>query len=109
MVLARNLFLQIRFVTGSVLGSQFKSFLFNVSPTEHAGCLATSGRRLKFGITHPYPNLPHSWTLGYPQPPPVLRECPAQSGAPVAPAPRELVGRADSPSRGATWARRART
>jgi hypothetical protein len=71
MVLARNLFLQNHYGTGFLSGSQFKSFLFNVSPTEHASCGATSVPGLELGITHPYPNLPVRGRLGPPRIPPV--------------------------------------
>lgn len=55
------------------LGSQFKSFLFNVSLTEHASCRGAPGRRAKSRITHPYPNLPIRGRSGPPRIPPVLR------------------------------------
>ena len=54
-------------------GSQFKSFIFNVSPTEHASCRAGSARRPELGITHPYPNLPVHRRRGPPRIPPVRR------------------------------------
>ena len=62
------------FVVGLQLGSQFNSFIFNVSPTEHGVC----GRvpRLSAGITN-YPSLlkfTHPWTLGSPQNPPSARQ-----------------------------------
>ena len=51
----------------SMKGSQTISFIFSVSPTEHASCRATSGRWLKLGITHPYPNLPIRGRRGPPR------------------------------------------
>jgi len=54
----------------SKVGSQFKSFLFNVSPTEHAVCGTAAG--LSAPITN-YPSLlefPRPWTPGSPQNPP---------------------------------------
>ena len=54
----------------SKVGSQFKSFLFNVSPTEHAVCGTAAGPWLP--ITN-YPSLlefTHPWTPGSPQNPP---------------------------------------
>ena len=42
----------------SRLGSQFKSFIVNASPTEHASCRTAPKPRLFSIFTRPYPNLP---------------------------------------------------
>ena len=48
------------------LGSQFKSFIFNVSPTEHASCRTAPKPRLFSVFTRPYPSLPEFPRLIHP-------------------------------------------
>src|SRR4051794_23643379 len=47
--------------------SQFNSFLFNESPTEHVSCTGAPAHRPELGITHPYPCLPIRGRLGPPK------------------------------------------
>src|ERR1035437_1406970 len=54
----------------SYLRSHTNPFSFNVHPTGHDSCRATSGRWLKLGITPSLLKFTHLWTLGYPQFPP---------------------------------------
>ena len=63
----------------SRLGSQFKSFCFNVSHSKHASCRAAPEPGLKLGITHPYPNLPIRGRRSPPRFPPVRRQCAARN------------------------------
>ena len=67
--------------TGLRLGSQTKSFLFKVSPTEHASSGVAFVHTLKSGITHPYPNFLVLAMGGTPSfPPGALRLCNASPG-----------------------------
>jgi len=95
MVLSQNLFLQNQFVTGFLLGSQFKSFLFNAPPTEHAVCGTAAA--LWAPITN-YPSLlefPRPWTQGSPQNSPSALGFAAARPGPVlydqAAAPRAVI------------------
>src|ERR1035437_3933171 len=56
----------------SYLRSHTNPFSFNLPPTGHDSCRATSGRWLKLGITHPYSNLPICGRWGTP---PVSPQC----------------------------------
>ena len=93
---------QFLFLEVSLSGSQTNSFIFNVSPTEHASCRTTRTPRLFCKFTR------ISLSLS-PRVPPVSPQCSVQEQARPLRWRRDLVEPAVSLRPGATWAKRVPT
>jgi hypothetical protein len=101
----RSVFHAARVLIASSVGSQSNSFNSNTCLRKRASCRSASRRRLKFGITRPYPNFLFLIPWGTPSfPPSVSKMHRARMGAPFA-WRRGLVERDAPPRPDATWAK----
>jgi hypothetical protein len=104
----RSVFHAARVLIASSVGSQSNSFNSNTCLRKRASCRSASRRRLKFGITRPYPNFLFLIPWGTPSSPQCFENACARRGASVGAVAAGLVGRVALPRVGATWAKCAR-